>query len=168
MRCGRDEAAEHLAARGRRSGRRRMADEHLERFERLCKQVRHAVAQHRRTLGRALRPAAGDRSALCAGPSGHRRDSQRPAAGGAAAVGGADHPLHPGARRAPVSSCPAGSRPSSKSWISPVAGGRRGRRARRPRVHLPQVCLSGPKSRGNSSKCSARAQHRRRRRKEKE
>ena len=69
VRCGRHEAAEiwREAITERTAP---VAAEHLSRFERLCKKLRHAAAQHRREPRRAVRPPVGDRSTVRAGSSG--------------------------------------------------------------------------------------------------
>ena len=63
VRCGRDEAAGHLAqAVAERTAP--LADEHLRAFRPPVQEVWHAAAQHCRAPGRAVRAAAGDRPAL--------------------------------------------------------------------------------------------------------
>ncbi len=65
VRCGRDGAAEiwrqAIAQRTAPVGRRASAA-----LRAAVQEVRDASAEHRRTPGRAVRPAAGDRPALCA------------------------------------------------------------------------------------------------------
>ena len=128
-----------------------------ETFRPAVQEVRDAAAEHRRTPRRAVRPAVGDRSALCADASGHRRDSR--AAGRRQRCGNwrSRSPASPRSRRAPASSCPVGWRPWNKRWSK--SSGRRPRRRKRRSIRtsaFPRSGSRGPRSSGRFSRCSAR------------
>ena len=81
VRSGHDEAADvwRAAVAERTSS---IAEDHLKTFHAAEPQVRHAAAEHRRPAGRALRAAAGRRSALRLDRTGHGRGPRQTAAAG--------------------------------------------------------------------------------------
>ena len=97
VRCG-NEGAARCGARGRRTdrdGRRREP----EAFRQALPEIRHEAAEHRRPPGGTVRPAVGDRSALCLDWPGGRGSPRRPAPRRDRTAGGTDRPVYRGTAR---------------------------------------------------------------------
>ena len=119
-----------------------VADEHLKRFERLCKKYGMRLPSIAETPRRAIRSAVGDRSAVRAGSAGHRGASQRPRSGRAPTIGGADRPIHARTCRRRFRVAALARRPRTGIGSSRVGVGRRRRRTPRPeRAALPGLAF---------------------------